>query len=46
MVFHNETLIPRSTLIRAKKACNEWRIRHRFTQTLHPLTPKPVNHQL
>ena len=39
MVFRNETLIPESALIRAKKASAEWRIRHTFTHSIH--TPNP-----
>jgi len=35
MVFRNETPIPGSTLIRAKKASVEWLIRHKLTQILH-----------
>lgn len=35
-VFRNETSSPLITLIRAKKASAEWRIRHKLTQPLFP----------
>ena len=39
MVFRNEAPIPESTLIRAKKASVEWRIRQKLIHPLH--TPNP-----
>jgi len=34
-----ETLDLRNTLIRAKRVNKKWRIRHKLTQTIHPLGP-------
>ena len=39
MVFQSKTPIPESTLIRAKKANVEWRIRYKLTNPLN--TPIP-----
>ena len=47
MVFRNETSIPESTLIRAKKVSAEWHIRHKLTHPLHSpnSTQSVVNHK-
>ena len=39
MVFRSETPNPGTTLITAKKVTAEWRIRHKFTQTIQPSNP-------